>query len=347
MNQLSKIQEGWLAFAQKSQTVRESLQAKELKLQALCNTDSNDYNTIDGIITTYDKELKVLIAERMQFTKMIETNLIEPAMAFEKRAKEYQGYTKLKEASLQLRKAAEAQAQASKAIEQEKGEFRTHVMNEWKRIETDYVIALSNETNAMYAECLKNKEPKPQLHLLFNRMEQVSKPAPAKFTPQHLSREQMTEIYNSIAKIDFSARLQESKANAQALFDNHYAAALANSEAAIEQMKKDAALKEAKIKNDADKAMAVNTLVAKAEVSMAVIEAPKIKRELQPVIVENTQWALNVMMQFVRLEADLWKHVRVKSFANLSIEQMAKALAKHHSDTGEVIDGLTFKEIEK
>jgi hypothetical protein len=347
MNQLSKIQEGWLAFAQKSQTVRENLQAKELKLQALCQTDSKDYNTIDGIIATYDKELKVLIAERMQFTKMIETNLIEPAMAFEKRAKDYQGYTRLKEASLQLRKAAESEAKTTKAIEQEKADFRTHVMNEWKRIETDYVLSLSNETNAMYAECLNAKIKEPKLHMLFNRMDELAKPAPAKFTPQHLSREQMTEIYSSIAKIDFAARLQESKDNAKALFDNHYQAALANSEAAIEQMKKDAAAKEAKIKHDAEKAMAVNTLVAKAEVSMATIEAPKIKRELQPVIVENTQWALNVMMQFVRLESDLWKHVRVKSFANLSIEQMAKALAKHHSDTGEVIDGLSFREIEK
>jgi hypothetical protein len=347
MNELTKIQQGWLAFAQKSQTVRESLQAKELKLQALCNTDSNDYNTIDGIITKYKKDLDELVSERLIFTKLIERDLIKPAMAFEKRAEIYEPYKQLIAKRLKIKQELNAQAQASKAIEQEKGDFRTHVLNEWKRIETDYVIALSNETNAMYAECLKNKEEKPQLHLLFNRMEQVLKPAPAKFTPQHLSREQMTEIYNSIAKIDFAARLQESKANAQALFDNHYAAALANSEAAIEQMKKDAALKEAKIKNDAEKAMAVNTLVAKAEVSMAVIEAPKIKRELQPIILENTQWALNVMMQFVRLEADLWKHVRVKSFANLSIEQMAKALAKHHSDTGEIIDGLTFKEIEK
>jgi hypothetical protein len=112
-------------------------------------------------------------------------------------------------------------------------------------------------------------------------------------------------------------------------------------------MKKDAIAKEAKIKQDAEKSAAINVLVAKAESHSVTIVAPKIKRDLQPIIKDTPQWALNVMMQFVRLESDLWKHIRVKTYANITIEQMAKALAKYHSETGEVINGVEFMEIEK
>jgi hypothetical protein len=347
MNELTVIQKSWLGLAQKSQMLKDSLQAKELKLQMLCKTHSNDYKTIDGIIATYDKELKVMIAERMQFTSIIQTNLIDPVMVFEKRAKEFEGYHSLKSKSLELRKAAENDSKRQSAIIEETADFKAHIQNEWKRIESDYVIALSKHIDSFFAQSLEANEQSPDLTKLWSIMDAQVKPAPVKFSPVNLTREQMLEINKEIPAPDFKSRLMESKQNAKALFDNHYKAALANKDAAIEQIQKDAAAKEAAIKREAEKTQAVNVLIAKAESHSAVVQAPKIKRDLVPVVEESPKWALGVIMQFVRLEADLWKHIRVKSYANLTVDQMAKALAKYHAETGEVIDGVQFTEIEK
>jgi hypothetical protein len=50
------------------------------------------------------------------------------------------------------------------------------------------------------------------------------------------------------------------------------------------------------------------------------------------------------MMQFIRLREHTFNYVRVKSYPYLTVNQMANALAKHHSETGEVIEGVKFKE---
>jgi hypothetical protein len=198
-----------------------------------------------------------------------------------------------------------------------------------------------------YQDALECNIEIPSLDPLFQQMESIKPPKPNKYSPVLLTKEMMIEINSTIEAPDFKARLTESEQNATALFNEHYSASFANKANAIEQMKKDSIAKEAKIKQDAEKSQAINVLVAKAESHSVTIVAPKIKRDLQPIIKDTPQWALNVMMQFIRLEADLWKNIRVKTYANITIEQMAKALAKYHSETGEIINGVEFMEIEK
>jgi len=344
---LTDVQKGWLQMSDKVSTLKANLQAQELNLQALANKPASTYEEIDGIIVKYDKDLKVMIAERMQFTQMIDTMLIKPMMEYEKRCKDLPQYHSLKMKSLELRKAAESESLQAKQIEDEKATFKSYVENEWIRIQTEYVIELSRLIDKYYQDALEANIEQPDLEPLYKQMESAKPPKPNKYSPVLLTKEMMIEINKTIQAPDFQLLSVESEQNATALFRDHYSASFANKSAAIEQMKKDAIAKEAKIKQDAEKSAAINVLVAKAESHSVTIVAPKIKRDLQPIINDTPQWALNVMMQFVRLEADLWKHIRVKTYANITIEQMAKALAKYHSETGEVINGVEFMEIEK
>jgi hypothetical protein len=344
---LTDVQKGWLQMSDKVANLKASLQAQELNLQALANKQASTYEEIDGIIVKYDKDLKVMIAERMQFTQLIDTMLIKPMMEYEKRCKDLPQYHSLKMKSLELRKAAESESVQLEQLNAEKATFKSYVENEWIRIQTDYVIELSRLIDKYYQDCLEANIEIPSLDPLFQQMELVKPPKPNKYSPVLLTKEMMMEINKTITAPDFQLLAVESEQNATALFNDHYSASFANKSNAIEQMKKDAIAKEAKIKQDAEKSAAINVLVAKAESHSVTIVAPKIKRDLQPIIKDTPQWALNVMMQFIRLEADLWKNIRVKTYANITIEQMAKALAKYHSETGEIINGVEFMEVEK
>jgi hypothetical protein len=344
---LTDVQKSWLQMSDKVANLKSSLQAQELNLQALANKPASTYEEIDGIIVKYDKDLKSMIAERMQFTQMIDTMLIKPMMEFEKRCKDLPQYHSLKMKSLELRKAAESESVQLEQLNAEKATFKSYVENEWIRIQTDYVIELSRLIDKYYQDALECNIEIPSLDPLFQQMESVKPPKPNKYSPVILTKEMMMEINSTIEAPNFKQLFKESQDNAIALFRDHYSASFANKANAIEQMKKDSIAKEAKIKQDAEKSQAINVLVAKAESHSVTIVAPKIKRDLQPIIKDTPQWALNVMMQFIRLEADLWKHIRVKTYANITIEQMAKALAKYHSETGEIINGVEFVEVEK
>jgi hypothetical protein len=347
MNELTVQAKSWLQMSDKVANLKNSLQAQELNLQALANKPASTYEEIDGIIVKYDKDLKVMIAERKQFTDMIDDYLIQPVFAYERRAKELPNYHSLVMKRLELKQKLNKEAAEQEAINDEKATFKSYVENEWIRIQTEYVIELSRIIDKYYQDALEANIEHPDLEPLFKQMELVKPPKPNKYSPVLLTKEMMMEINSNIDAPEFDQRLYESVNNATALFRDHYSASFANKTSAIEQMKKDAIAKEAKIKQDAEKSQAINVLVAKAESHSVTIVAPKIKRDLQPIIKDTPQWALNVMMQFIRLEADLWKHIRVKTYANITIEQMAKALAKYHSETGEVINGVEFKEIEK
>jgi hypothetical protein len=53
------------------------------------------------------------------------------------------------------------------------------------------------------------------------------------------------------------------------------------------------------------------------------------------------------MTQFISNLPTLFKLVRVKAWENLSIGQMAAAIAKHATDTGETYKGIIYKELKK
>jgi hypothetical protein len=346
-NQITKQDQSWIALSQKATTLRESLQNQELALQGLCQTDSRDYKVLEGIIATYDKNLKVMIAERMAFTSIIDNNLIKPAMAFEKRAKEFEGYQALKSKTQQLKLAAEAEAKKGQAIESEKAAFSAHCKNQALNQVAAYKHLLNDTITHFFSAALSAGIKQPVMAKLVDDLKAIKIPSPAKWEGTLLTLEDKFAIHKTIPEPDFSAILVAAVNYAHSYHQNEYQTALLNREAAIEQMQKDAESKRQAQEKEMQAKQAANTLMAAATAESVAVEVPKIKREIRPVIHETQQWVVKVLVNFASRQEDLWKYIRVKSMANLTVEQMAQALAKHHQETGEIIEGLEFTEIIK
>jgi hypothetical protein len=343
--QLSEQQQSWLVLADQTANIKQSLQGKELALQGLCAKPANTYEEVDGILVTYDKEQKVLMAERLQFTNFIKDNLVEPLMAFEKRAKEYEPYLKLKAKHLQLRLEAEAKAEQEKAIEAEKQSYLTALKNAAIQSETAYRMEMDRVVNNIFAQFLNEGQKTPDIDLAVEILASLKFPTiELAYTRNLLTVEQLFQLEKEVPIVDFYSIQSELIERAKAKFANEYQAALQNREAAIAQNLKDQEQKAAAMKREAEEKAAMNTIIGTATAHTATVEAPKIKRTLVPIIEDTEQWTVNVMMQFIRLRDHTFNYVRVKSYPYLTVNQMANALAKHHSETGEIIDGVQFKE---
>jgi hypothetical protein len=150
------------------------------------------------------------------------------------------------------------------------------------------------------------------------------------------------ELFKSINPYNPTNDLQsciESFPNKFALYEND----LKNAKSAIQQLELESSEKEAETAQKLATEQATNVLIAQAET--IVIDTPKVKRELKIVVVESEQWAMIIIANFVKNWQFVNKYVRVKSWSKLTIAQMADALAKHISETGEEINGLQIEEI--
>jgi hypothetical protein len=343
--QLTEQQQSWLVLADQTANIKQSLQGKELALQGLCAKPANTYEEVDGILVTYDKEHKVLVAERLNFTNFIKDNLVEPLMAFEKRAKEYDPYLKLKAKHLQFRLEAEAKAAQEKAIEAEKQNYLTALKNAAIQSETAYRMEMDRVLNVWFNKLLAQGDAEPSGETIEANLKAVkfSTIEPA-YMRNLLTVEQLFQLEKEVQPVNFQAIQSELIERAKAKFANEYQAALSNREAAIAQNLKDQEQKAAAMKREAEEKAAMNTIIGTATAHTATIEAPKIKRTLVPIIEDTEQWTVNVMMQFIRLREHTFNYLRVKSYPYLTVTQMATALAKHHSETGEIIEGVQFKE---
>jgi hypothetical protein len=90
---------------------------------------------------------------------------------------------------------------------------------------------------------------------------------------------------------------------------------------------------------------AINTLVSKSEV--VEVDAPVIKVSYTIEVRETEAWAKLVMTSFILHLPSLAKYIRVKSWAKLTIGQMADYLAKLATDEDIMIQGLLYREVEK
>jgi hypothetical protein len=343
--QLTEQQQSWLVLADQTANIKQTLQGKELALQGLCAKPANTYEEVDGILVTYDKEHKVLVAERLNFTNFIKDNLVEPLMAFEKRAKEYEPYVKLKAKHLQLRLEAEAKAAQEKAIETEKQSYLTALKNAAIQSETAYRMEMDRVVNVWFNKLLAHGSALPNDQTIEDNLKVIKFPTfQNSYARKHLTVEQCFELNKQVPEVNFQAIQTELIERAKQKFANEYHSAIYNREAAIAQNLKDQEQKAAAMKREAEEKSAMNTIIGTATAHTATIEAPKIKRTLVPIIEDTEQWTVNVMMQFIRLREHTFNYVRVKSYPYLTVTQMANALAKHHSETGEIIDGVQFKE---
>lgn len=346
---LSPTQKGWLKLeATKKKTFTE-LQAQELEVQkVLLNiTEDKNLDSVQAKIKSAKNISATAKQQRLEFTGLINNNLINPSMEFEKRSE-----TLLVEAGkheLELRKVAANDAAKKDAYNNELAALKAHIVNEYHRIAATYRTRLSAIITDAYVTALNAKTPVGELQAYISEirviLSEVKLEAFVKFNRTLVDDKDAMEAFSAIKQYDAAPDLKfaiETEISEKfAMYEQDLQNAELMIKAAKEEQEKQAALNAEKLELE----KATNTLIARAEVGGS--DAPKVKKSLEVVEENSPTWAMAVMGHFIKNFQSAQPKLRVKSWGKLSISQMATALAQVAGETGEVYSGLTMKEIEK
>lgn len=345
-NQLTPIQSGWLRLAEIKQNLFTDLQNAELAVQG--KLQGIEGNTALKDVQASIKEAKDILSDakgkRLAFTRMLDEKLLTPSMDFEKRILEQINQAAAHE--LNLRKEEEAKARDLQSVMQEEAAFKAHITNEWYRIAAEYRAMLDavivNSYKRFLNDSVHASEIESKYQSIADELATIQLPMPVKFNRIRIDDILAKELISEVRSYNKDADLESAIKSLPQRF-SLYAHDLHNAAAAIEQMEIETKLKAEETAQKLASEQATNVLIAQAET--VIIDTPKVKRELKIVVIESEQWAMTVMANFIKNWQYVNKYVRVKSWSKLTISQMADALAKHISETGEDITGLQTEEI--
>ena len=343
-NQITTQQSGWLRLADIKTTLFNDLQAAELAVQGILNAMGADLPSVQEAIREAKGTMAEAKGKRLAFSRMIDEKLLTPAMAYEKRMAELIDQAGATE--LELRKEAEKVAQSGQALQNEIAAYRAHITNEWYRIAAEYRTELHGLVTHCYVTLLRNKMNPQHIGEAIDNLERVLRdvvvPKPAKFNRTLIDDNTARDIVASVQPFDAKWELEHIVTELPERF-KMYAHDLENAEAAAEAAMKEAQEQAADTAQKLAVEQATNVLIAEAET--VIIDTPRVKRELKIVVIESEQWATTIVANFLKNWQYCNKYVRVKSWAKLTIAQMADALAKHISETGETIANITTEEV--
>jgi predicted metal-dependent hydrolase len=199
--------------------------------------------------------------------------------------------------------------------------------------------------DSSYINCIKVKVPVDQLDAMIADLQSIMSrfdlSSFVKFQRMFITDQEALDIFHSIDKYEPSNDL----AYYQSLVTDRfamYAHDLANEES-LAKLLQEQQIRVAQAEQELKADIATNTLIAQAET--LIVETPKVKREIKIVVIESEAWAMAVLTNFIKNWQYVNKYVKVKSWAKLSIGQMAEALAKHISETGETFTNLQTEEV--
>jgi hypothetical protein len=311
-------QAAWIGLAARKNTTIAELERRELALQSLLLQPGVDKA---ATLKTYRAEYTALQNYRKDFTAMIDNALVQPLMLFEKRSdpKNNEQYRALEAAELADRLELERKRMQTMAVEQERTQFKAHILNEYERTVGELRIRMYNEIKAALKENCDKKA-------IIETLEEMQALPLQKFVAEYLTIDDKTAIYNSIPKPDYGLLVLEMVGEMERI-------------ASAEQI--DVVI--AEVAQETDDNIRINGMVARA--AIVEVAKPKVKRNVE-VVHENTiAWATRIMGYFVSY--DLYTYIRVKDVSKLTIAQMAKAIGEYSTDNGEELEGLDYTEIVK
>lgn len=345
---LSPTQKGWLKLEYDKRNTFQNLQGFELKVQE----ELKDITKLDALedlpkVQEKLKAAKAVIAEmkdcRLQFTRVIDEKIVQPAMEFEKRSAELIPSVEAHE--LQLRIRVNQKNDEFAAEQREASALRAHITNEYYRIATEYRLKLKQEIAQTKMAALESSIPVasiPELLLtLKEALSQIEKPKFVVFPRKLVNDAKAKEIFLSVPAYDHTVDLSNAIAEADkefALYEND----LANAKQAIAAIDEQYNAQAEEMTESLAAEVATNNLVAQAE-PLEMSGGPKIKTTMVPVVVESEQFAVAVMAAAIKN----WNHIkgslRVKNWSKLTVQQMADALGKYVTDNpGVTITGIQF-----
>lgn len=335
----------WLGMAMAKNQLVADLTRQELGAQSLLHAVPDTHEAIDTAMAEYRKAHTNMVETRKTFTGLIDAGIVQPLMAFEKRVdpKSAEQYIALGNRSLQLRKEAADKAAKANAINQEIAAFKAHFQNEFFRVVAQYRADVRREIDSQYEYWL-GQRISPELPKIHAHLGKIEAAGLNRFNAVHMTPEQMQETYAAIQQPTWSTIYSEMCEEANRVFAN-FDSDMANASAALAARKEESAMETHTEQKAAADEAAINTLITTAEV--VTVETPTIKRNYTILVVESEQWAKTVMAAFITNLPSLAKYIRVKSWAKLTIGQMAEYLAKLATEGGAKAAGLTYNEVEK
>jgi hypothetical protein len=243
---------------------------------------------------------------------------------------------------LAKRLAIESEAKEQQLHANEVALYKAHIVNEWTRIAHEYRSNLQKMIDSSYINCIKARLPVDNVpHMvddLVNILAKIELSNFQKFDINFICSLEALDIFHSIDKYEPAGDL----AYYQSLVPDTFSM-YAHDFNSIDQLEEEQRIRVAQAEQELKADLAINTLIAQSET--LIVDTPKVKREIKIVVVESEAWAMAVITNFVKNWQHVNKYVKVKSWAKLSIGQMAEALAKHISETGETFSNLETEEV--
>ena len=325
MNQLTTIQQGWLKLAEIRIDLFDRLRLDELACQKELNRIQDlPLEKMQANLRNAKFNLSEAKRKRLEFTRMI-----DEANKFE----------------LAARLDIESKAKESQLHANEVALYKAHIINEWTRIAHEYRSNLQKMIDSSYINCIKAKNPVEQVSAMVSDLQSIMSKFDlssfVKFQRMFITDQEALDIFHSIDKYEPANDLSYYQTLVNDRFEM-YAHDLANEES-LAKLEEEQQIRVANAEQELKADIATNTLIAQAET--LIVDTPKVKREIKIVVIESEAWAMAVMTNFIKNWQHVNKYVKVKSWAKLSIGQMADALAKHISETGETFTNLQTEEV--
>jgi hypothetical protein len=243
---------------------------------------------------------------------------------------------------LAKRLAIESEAKEQQLHANEVALYKAHIVNEWTRIAHEYRSNLQKMIDSSYINCIKARvdvaKVPDMIADLVNILAKIELSNFQKFDINFISSQEALEIFYSIDKYEQSGDLKYYQELVAVKFEMY-----AHDFNSVEKLEEEQRIRVAQSEQELKADLAINTLIAQSET--LIVETPKVKREIKIVVIESEAWAMAIMTNFIKNWQHVNKYVKVKSWAKLSIGQMADALAKHISETGETFANIETEEI--
>lgn len=324
-------QNAWLGLAQEKNKVSAQLTKQELELQSLL-MNVEDKN-LDVQLAAYRKKHTELIEDRRKFTNVIDEKLIQSMMQFEKRSdpKTNIQYKDASTRELNYRKQQQEDLNKQKNEADENAAFKSHFLNQFNNIATDYRTKCNNVITRVYADCLYAKTPadavQPAIDIAIKVLNELQQLEPAKYERKYISVEEAKKIFSAIPQPNFNdiknEYIEKMRENFS-LYEND----LANAEAAAKRIETQAVQENTQLQNETQQENAQTTIIETAAAYQTPPEGFKGVTEVSRIqIIDNDPtWVLKIITAFLTNFTTCFPKVRVSKYSQLKIEQMCAAL---------------------
>lgn len=348
--ELTPLQVGWLKMADMKEKTFTELIKGELEIQQLLSniTQETALATVQEKLKKAKEVYEEKKARRLFLTNTIKEKLIDKSMEFERRSEVLIGTAVGHE--LDLRKKASDDNKKNADLNLEKQKYAAHIKNEWTRIEAEYKIGLQKIINHYYTAALQpaaKKMSKAAQDKYFEKLkaELATFPlgAPVKFQRVLVSIEEAREIIAKAEYYDAQPDLDAaiaSIADTFAMYDQDFK----NKEAALKAVKEKESQVIESIKQEQEQEQSLNSLMSNTDVMVysGGSGAKTTLKKRMVIVEENTEeWALAVLASFMSYFHQAKGALRVKTWPNLTVSQMAAALSTLE---GKKFPNLTLKE---